>query len=143
MDDDFYVTQPIDAVPSNHAGTLAERAAEASGEYKASLEATEAFLAHHGRPTRSFELHQPMHIDSDRMNIVLDLASGERTPLQARSLYGNWWGIASSEAADCKVRRSSDPIPASPFLSTQDASFPDFLPFLKQLFPTPSQYEVA
>ena len=141
MDDDFFITEPIAAVQLQHRGSLDEHIAATLGPYRASLTATRDFLAAHDKPTLSYELHQPMPIDSARMAFVLDAIKAERTPLQARSLYGNWWGIEASQVEDCKIRSRGDQLPAGPFLSTQHSAFVAFRPWLQGLFAAPSRYE--
>lgn len=144
MDDDFYITEPIAEVPANHHGTLEQRAQTAHGTgYRDSLSATAKYLARHGKPALNYELHQPILIDSARMADVLDATKDQSTPLQARSLYANWWGIPSTEAEDCKVRAKTDPLPAGPFLSTEDGAFSAVRPYLQSFFPDPSPYERA
>ena len=142
MNDDFYIRQPVQAVPSLHAGLLEERISAAATGYGRQLRAAAALLSDRGfKHPLAWTLHIPLVVVRETLAGVLSLV-GIRSPIpEWRTVYGNVARVPGYPADDVKVRRASDPMPAGPFLSTQDGSFPAVLPHLRRLFPGPSEYE--
>jgi hypothetical protein len=138
MNDDFYLMEPIAEVPSWHDGPLAERVQTARGAYRDHLRAAQARLPD---DALAWTLHIPVVVERDPLAEVLAKLDG-RTPPEWRTMYGNLTGQTGAQAPDVKVRRRNDPIPAGPFLSTSDATFPAMRAMLAGRFPTRCAHEV-
>jgi hypothetical protein len=136
MNDDFYVMEPT-SVPSWHAGPLSERVRTAAGAYRNHLRAASERLP---SDALAWTLHIPVVVESDALADVLS-GLGGKVPPEWRTMYGNLTGATGERAADVKVRRRSDPVPAGPFLSSSAGSFGTLLPLLRKRFPQPSGYE--
>lgn len=137
FNDDFYVMDPVLAVPTYHAGPLSERTRPMSADLRIARDAL-AELGH--KDPIDWTLHLPFVVWRRRLERVLALLT---SPAEWRTMYGNLAGIAGERADDVKVRRRSDPIPDGPFLSSSPATFPALARLLRQRFPTPGPYEVA
>jgi hypothetical protein len=143
FNDDFYVMDPVLAVPTYHAGPLAERVKTAGGAYKTHLRVAQERLTEMGyEQPLAWTLHIPVAVWRAKLARILGMLTGPTLP-EWRTMYGNLAGALGEQAEDVKVRRRSHPIPAGPFLSSSDTTFGVVRPLLKSLFPTPSPYEVA
>lgn len=144
FNDDFYVMDPVLAVPTYHAGPLAEKAARTRGSYGNALrEALRRLLAF--ADPLAWTLHIPMVVDRRLLADILanTLATAHRMVPEWRTMYGNIAGLVGEYADDVKVRRRTDPMPSGPFLSSHDAAIGWLVPILRRRFPTPSPYELA
>lgn len=142
FNDDFYVVQPIDRIPSLHAGPLAQRIASARTTYRRQLLAAADLLASLGkRDLLAWTLHVPVVVRLEWLRLALRLIGTRRPIPEWRTVYGNLWGVAGEQAPDVKVRQRSDEFPMGPFLSTQDATLSAVAPRLARLFPNKSEYE--
>lgn len=136
FNDDFYVMRPVLAVPTYHAGLLAQRSSP-----PASLRQAGRMLAHMGyRDIIDWTLHIPLVVWRQKLADALARTLGLA---EWRTMYGNLTGLVGEQADDVKVRRRSDPLPTGPFLSSSDATYPSLAKLLQRTFPTPSPYEVA
>lgn len=143
MNDDFYILEPLAAVPSWHDGLLVDRAKAARGGYGNHLREALRVLTElgHQQPT-AWTLHIPVVVWRDRLAAILSTLAGKVLP-EWRTMYGNLAGETGEQAPDVKVRRRTDPMPDGPFLSSSDATFRWLHPWLAARFPTPSPYEVT
>ncbi|AVR77323.1 hypothetical protein SEA_SAMSCHEPPERS_4 [Mycobacterium phage SamScheppers] len=149
FNDDFFVTEPVDAAPAAFRCSLDDhirlpRVQRNGGWWLESLTLTRTCLQAHGieKPT-SYELHMPIEVDRRRMAEVLDLFRYVQpvNPPQWRSLYGNLADHGGEKLKDVKCFDAS--ALRRPFHSTEDRSFPRFHRELHKLFPEPSPYEAA
>lgn len=147
MNDDFYIVEPIDALPAMHRGTVAEVIAEqesrgiGESSYTSAMRTTRARLVKMGysKPL-SYSLHVPMVVG--KADMLAAIAAGEGIDrAQYRTLYGNIAGIGGVKVPDVKLITKHDAFPDGPFASTSDRTFSAALPRLKALFPDPCQYE--
>ena len=154
MNDDFFITQPVEKIQLCYRGTLAAHLAlprlrvstNGASWWKDSLLTTQVCLQALGYDAPlSYELHVPMPINRHRMRETLErfAAVTPANPPQWRSLYGNLHGepdeIVQSE--DSKVFRNA-PL-RRPYHSTTDLSWRHFRAPLAAMFPEPSRYELA
>lgn len=148
MNDDFMVMRPVEGAPAWHRGSLTGHilSVQGSGPWKRSLQATRRWLQHRGvRHPLSYELHVPVAMNGRRLATVLSLFDlAERDLPQWRTVYGNFWGVESTQHPDCKIRRDGSFWDDSwPFLSTDEAIW-DSHPAgaaVRAAFPDPSPYE--
>lgn len=142
FNDDFFVTRPIESVPTLHRGTLAEHARHAKGAWGNTLRDTMRFLIAHGIPEPlSFDLHVPMEMERAPLCEVLDMVP-PGVALQARSLYGNWAHVPATKSVDVKVHGRQAQVSPDLFLSTSDSTFNGSAGrWIRQHFPAPSPYE--
>ena len=144
FNDDFFVMEPMDEVPSLHAGPLS-KIAHGATTYRRQLQEAARLLEAAGflpRDLLAWTLHIPVVVDRERLSTVLRMVGTRRPIAEWRTVYGNYWGVTGEEASDVKVRRRTD-APDGPFLSTQDATFEFVASRIKRAFPTPSPYEAA
>ena len=139
FNDDFYVMEPIDAVPSWHDGPLAEKLAQVHGAYRNHLRAAASLLP---ADAVAWTLHIPLVVERDPLDAVLATLDG-KVPPEWRTMYGNLTGATGTQHEDVKVRRRRDDVPAGPFLSSSDGTFHWLLRHLRQRFPVPGPYEVT
>lgn len=130
MNDDFFLTAPVDQVPDLHHGPLAAELADYQSRYPLNqrmigmgktLDLLRT-LGHHD--PLSYELHVPMIVDKATMLEGLGLAeqAGIEVP-HIRSLHGNLAGAHGTYADDVKVYTYSSVELPKPFVSTSDRSF--------------------
>jgi hypothetical protein len=153
FNDDFYVTQPLDAVPVQHLGpmrlVLAEyrRKYPVNGGYTEAMAQTFAWLRSIGvADPLCYEMHAPITIDRDTMRDVIQRAERDGLDVDRfhnRTAYGNLAGIGGEQCEDVKVYTTLRvPIPI-PFVSTNDTSFTTGAigRTLRAMYPEPSRYE--
>lgn len=146
FNDDFFVMQPMEEIPSWDMGDLAWVISEhAESRYRTAMERTHQLLLNMGviAPV-SFELHIPMLIEKLGMLLALSLGKGIHG-VHNRTLYGNLEGIESEYHQDVKVYRKDTKKSYTewPFISTSDRTF-RFHPvgrYIQKQFPTPGPYE--
>lgn len=142
MNDDMYVTQPIEHVPVLNGGTIREvidtRLTQGTNtRHTEGMNRTLDYLEANGHPDPlSFELHVPMLIHKEPMLDALNTG-----PYQRRTIYGALTGLTGTTTQDVKITRPYQPLPKGPFLSTSDETFPWAETRLQRLFPNTSQYE--
>ncbi|WP_225846894.1 hypothetical protein [Streptomyces sp. HPF1205] len=150
FNDDFFVMQPVEAMPVLHRGPLeqVERrcAHRATGSYAQGLRETRALLADlgHKRPL-SYELHVPMPMSKTRARETLE--AGQRLQLlHKRTLYGNLHQVGGRQIFDPKVLTRSPRFPHNaPFLSTAPDTFAagSVGQFIRRQFAAPGPYEAG
>lgn len=150
MNDDFFVTAPIDAVPNLHGGPLADELAAYRAKFPINQRmqgmAQTLDLLHslgHDQPL-SYELHVPLVVAKAAMLDVINTATaaGIEVP-HKRSLYGNLAGIGGDRIEDVKVYTNRTVQVPRPFASTSDRIFHSgwIGRRIAADFATPSQYE--
>ena len=135
MNDDFYITRPIDSIPIYHGGSL-ETKAESYRNFKATsrhaelLMETVNLLKQNGVPRPlDYSLHIPMTIHKENFEHSINMGGA------IRSVYGNLNRIGGTQLPvhDVKVHHKSIAFPESfaflkneynlPFLSSSDQTF--------------------
>jgi hypothetical protein len=106
FNDDFYVMEPIEAVPSWHRGPLREW--RRSGAYGlADREAYRRLTAAGIPEPLDWTLHIPLVVERDRLADVLRAMDG-RIPPEWRTMYGNLSGVTgatpSRRGPSCRAR---------------------------------------
>lgn len=134
FNDDFYVMDPVLAIPSYHAGPLV------SGPGPVRLALRRLREMGYDSPL-AWTLHIPVVVWRRKLADILATLTGRQVP-EWRTMYGNLSGATGERAPDVKVRSRSDRIPSGPFLSSSDATFPLLRRMLAARFPMPSPYEV-
>lgn len=123
MNDDFFVMEPVDALPVWHHGPLADHAAacKPSG-YADGLARTAVLLQATGiEIPLSYELHVPLAVDTDGWRFALEPKRIDLR-LAPRSIYGNLHDLGGDLHDDVKIV-DRDQAPAGPYVSTTDLSF--------------------
>jgi hypothetical protein len=145
MNDDFFILRPTRRLPSLVRGLLADHLAISRGWWRATLLATVQHLeAACIEAPLSYELHVPVLMERDKLGEVLAAAKMRPMPPQWRTLYGNVHRVPAEVALDVKLRnRRHEWSTDTAFLSTEDWTFREVLPFLADRFPLPSPYERA
>lgn len=113
----------------------------------------QADLKRMGKPTKSFELHTPLIFKQDFKEVIKKFS----VDTLIRSAYCNYLEIEGERftgkidgqsAFDCKFVKAPKPVDVTKaiesmdFISTGVYSVHAVLPFLQQLFPTPSKFEI-
>ncbi len=144
MNDDFFVTAPVESVPILHAGPLAtSRRLQLPGVYGDAHRRTLPILRELGHEDpMSYELHVPMVVNPHVMAPLLR-EYGRHGPILKRSLYGNVSHSGGREVVDPKVFQSEEPLAHHvPFVSTSDAAWHGRAGLkLRARFKEPSPYE--
>lgn len=156
FNDDFFVTEPIVAVPALNRGPLKTVLAwyettHPGSRYTAGMRNTYDWLRTLGIDNPlSFELHTPLKVNRHLAATVyeqidLALASGElQRPIHWRTVYGNLTNAGGAPTRDVKVYGHLDGLPLGPFASTTDRVFRHGITGrrIRALFPAPSEYEL-
>jgi hypothetical protein len=151
MNDDFYIVKPIGDLKVYHQGLLKDKvdtylSFAPKSHYTKMLIATYEYLVAQGcKKPLCYDLHVPMVMNKQKLKEALD------TNLLWRSIYGNLNKIGGTKMDDVKVysdkgveRIKYDYLNSkSPFLSSQDNTFPILKEMLKELYPNQSKYEAV
>ncbi len=144
MNDDFFITRPIEGVPVQHMGPLAtSRRMRLQGPFGDAHRRTLPILRELGhQDPLSYEVHAPMIVNPQIMAPLLE-EYGRHGPLLKRSLYGNVAHCGGVEVSDPKVFQSEAPVGVHvPFVSTSDAAWHGRAGLkLRARFKDPSPYE--
>jgi len=150
MNDDFFFLKPVGDMPIYHGGLLREKANSylelGSKRYGTLLLRTCNSLVHLGiRNPIDYDVHLPMPMNKQKLKESINKA------YFPRSTYGNLNNIGGTHIDDVKSYSSNSPLSQRsydfksgdlPFVSTEDDSFQEIYEnILKEMFPTPSQYE--
>lgn len=155
MNDDFFILKPIlnpakelnlcrgtiESVLANYK----KRFHNYTTAYIQGMEQTKIFLEDHGiKEPLSYELHIPMMLNKEKVLKMFEIPYLESIKvLHKRSLYGNLYLKGSLQINDVKVLVDYFyPLGTDKFLSTEDNSFARCRPFLNDLFPEKSEYEI-
>jgi hypothetical protein len=123
MNDDFFIMKPW--IPENfNKGILSEQIATRKRDaYTTALINTEKFLINRGMSTFNFELHTPMIVEREKLQIALDELMPRirgSAPVLIRSYYGNRWGLKTARVDDVK---NIPDYKGKTLLSTNDKTF--------------------
>ncbi len=147
MNDDFFVTQAVDALPALRRGeTLIEHIAHVKGHgsWRDSLLATMKMLRELGyQDPLSYELHVPVIMERAKLAEVVKVAEQVKgNPPQWRTLYGNMHSVEAIVAKDNKVSRRRQKYSEGSFESSDESTFNVLLkPKMEALFPDRCEYE--
>ena len=152
FNDDFFVTAPLDRVPTLHRGPVTQVLAQYRAKYRTSnyidaMQATHDWLVRTGyRNPLSYELHTPMVLHRPTLTALLDRAQADGvdvTRLHYRTAYGNIAGVGGDKVGDVKVYHHGDTAVPTPLASTLDATFTrgGIGRALRAMYPDPSPYE--
>jgi len=152
MNDDFFVLRPHDDIPFWWERSMVQQAARSpdprSQRHRMLMLETNLYLTQRGVIIpKSYELHIPMRIDSEMLMRVAGRAYNRfnpNYPPRWRSLYGNLNPAVrenSHQREDVKFHVAKELRDNLDFLSTDDRTFKNFLPFLQSKFPKKSPWE--
>lgn len=148
FNDDFYIMQPVEDMPTYYDRTLFRRIQQiekrrkgASSLYSMQLRATRDALQDMGYKTFNYAVHMPMLINRKK-----GLAVIEKHPKlhMFRSVYGNVCNIGGEQHSDVKiVQKDIKPKEDCDFLSTGDTPMTETEVgrFIMAKFPNPCKYE--
>jgi len=151
MNDDFFITKPIDKIVSYYNGTLQDKidayeTVLGRSSYINRLKTTQDQLIRSGiNNPLNYEIHVPMAMSKQKFNDILRMNHN----LLYRSIYGNTYNDESQEMKDVKVYQSENFKSLSynfqedyPFLSTENKSFDELKhSYLLNVFPNKTIYE--
>lgn len=142
MNDDFFILEPLAAVPLLHRGPIDAALAPVRSEYRAGMEQAAAELRRRGvAEPLSYELHVPMPMTRSGLRRTF---ADRVPPGQVRTMLGNLEGLGGELAADVKVHGFRAPLPPGPFASTSPRSLDRHAQAgraLRAMFPEPSSFE--
>jgi hypothetical protein len=153
MNDDFFITHKIDKIETYYSGNLRdmvdrlEKTCNAYNMERSYLNrVTRTYTYIKGKfkivEPINYELHMPMPMEKKKLADVIGL------PTLWRSAYGNKHNVGGILSGDVKVYGSDGHISfdylnrPGPYVSSNDDSFDDMKPYLHNLFPNPSKYEL-
>jgi len=161
MNDDFVIMKPIDAIPLNNFGPMADVIAHYDERYPDGNWYADSLRDQYNVLTKkgftnllSYELHAPLVLNKNK---VLQLYREVTEPLgQFRSYYGNYFHLGGVTVPDVKifmVARHNDPrynedpeayLKDQTFLSSTGGAFKADIPggYVRALFPEKSEYEL-
>lgn len=151
MNDDFFITKPLDTVPVYHGGLLLDKInryyeLNPGSSYNRMLFRTYNYLVKNGiKDPLDYDIHIPLPFNRTKLRKTI---VKKELP---RSTYGNLAGIGGEYMPDVKTysrgsklsQRSHNFLESDyPYISSEDGSFLDILNgVLKDMFPEPSKYE--
>ena len=144
MNDDFFVMQPHEQLPTMHRGLLSAlvKAGIMASGYNRAMKQTLELLQKRGiAEPLMYDLHAPMLVSKAGMLEALDACSAPT--IQERTLYGNLQAVGGEKRHNHKVRRQDRGWSSWPFLSTNEHTFAT-LPVGEQIrgvFPDRCPYE--
>lgn len=153
FNDDFFVTEPIKELPVYHFGSYHKFENRYNTRHPASMYTS---IIHHTRTILnelqvekpiSYELHVPMMMRKQHFLNILKLQAvfnPSRSPVNPRSLVGNFYRYGGEEIADVKMYRYDERFNHdSPFLSTTDDTFANGKvgEYIRAQFPEKCKYE--
>lgn len=152
MNDDFYVTAPLEQIPVLNQGRTVDvlaryrRRFPAGSAYIDAMQATHDWLVDLGHTDPlCYELHIPMTLTKTGLRQVLGDAQAaglDPTRVHYRTAYGNTHGVGGVSMDDVKVYDRTSRELAKPFASTHDVSYGGRIGrTLRATFPDPSRYE--
>ena len=149
MNDDFFIIKPIGSMPIFHGGRLLDKINRYvlhnnHNKYtRILLHAHKKIIKLGIKDPLDYDIHTPIIIDKTKIKDFIDIS------LAPRSLYGNMFNIGGKEMQDVKIYKTKNMLSHSAnineesiLVSTEDSSFIDILPMLKELFPTKTKYEI-
>lgn len=152
FNDDFFVMQPIEGVPTLQRGKLKDvidyYSTINSGQYLQNMERTRDVLLEFGiTDPLSYALHVPMVMNKKRRKVLqaTQLMFNEKgLDIQMRTLYGNFYHLGGDYYEDVKANKLNDePDKSAIFLSSNDQTFMrgKIGDYIKRSFTEKSEYE--
>lgn len=151
MNDDFFILEPIDQVPTLHRGPVIDvleeyRRRTNAGHYVTGMLETLELLYDlgHDEPL-SYELHVPLVVSKNAMRDAIEEATRRDIPVpHKRTLYGNLTRIGGTQIEDVKVTDNALRRLSGPFVSTSDHSYRHgwIGRHLEHTFDRPGPYEI-
>jgi hypothetical protein len=153
MNDDFFITRPIDDVPNVHRGPLDEMvdwyARNRLTSHRQRAAVTRQVLRRAGRTEGllSYELHVPMVVNRHALADGVRMIASSTTPghgVAKRTFYGNLAGLGGTRERDVKAMSARDAMPETPlpFVSTSPHSWAGLVGgWVRQRFAEPCAYE--
>lgn len=135
MNDDFFITAPVNQVPALHRGIVIDVLTDYQARYGTRIGKRNHYIdgmaatlqllndmGHHD--PLSYELHVPLVVHKDAMREAIEVATtaGLEAP-HKRTLYGNLAHLGGQQTRDVKVNTSSSVQMPEPFVSTCDKIF--------------------
>lgn len=153
MNDDFFILKPVTVEDLKVCRGPIDKVLESyvyrygtdANPYISGMRKTKIFLQDLGiKEPISYELHIPMVINKKKFLDMFSLPHIEGVkPLHKRTLYGNLYCKGFKEINDVKVLNEYYyPFGSDKFLSTEDNSWPRVKPFMQNLFPNKSEFEI-
>lgn len=155
MNDDFFVTQPVESVTTYHRGSITDVITDVRqrvhffSKYQQGMEESRRVLSESfgiDKPV-SYSLHTPFVYNKYRLLETLDKSDELRhrtvEATDTRTMYGNMWKIGGRKVRDVKISRHFPTITSElPFRSSDPWSWErSHTDFIRDAFPDPSPYE--
>jgi hypothetical protein len=142
FNDDFFVMKPTAHVPVMYRGPLREVSMAVGPDYGRRMREVADWLEGCGYGTGCYEVHAPMPLMRDALEVTLNLAvPAPGRHMHKRSIYANVVGLRS-ESVWVEDFKTGDAEPW-PYLSTNEAVFnrKPVGDLIRKTFPDPSPYE--
>ena len=127
FNDDFFIMEKIDKPKNYYRGDLYKRIVQLEDVYKGFTAYSKLLrncakeLESLGCTTKDFSLHIPIKINKEDMLTIRKMTDFEGF----RSLYGNYYNIATETMSDCKITSLGKEYKSGCYLSTEDRAFKD------------------
>lgn len=154
FNDDYFLTQPMDALKVEHyfdGGLLDRVEFDPTNWYNEYLTNTCAILKLHELECKNFDIHYPMPIRKDKFLSIMKFfeADWEHTKkLLVKSLYANALEIEGEFLSDCKIRRPKIDrhidayVKEKPMFSISDEALTETMKkYIINLYPEVSKFE--
>lgn len=138
MNDDFYITSPIDEVPITHGGPIDQYGGQQ--ELRIRMRQTKRALVQEleGAELYTYDgVHMPLPLERDRARIALDCSKG----MLWRTWYGNMCSIGGEQVPNTKYKGTYPPPTELPtFFSTNAGGLKVTRELLEDILPQESCY---
>jgi hypothetical protein len=154
MNDDFFVTQPIDSVPVLHRGYMTDVVESVlpvvgNSSWAQGMRNIGVMLEAEGyaKPL-CYELHVPMPMQKQLLREAIEWGESRRLPtsrtFMVRTIYGNIHSIGGDLVSDVKIYRNRESIQEDmPFRSSAPTTWNTaFTNSIRSTFPRKSKYEL-
>lgn len=137
MNDDIYLLEPMNTIPFYYSGNLKNYSESGSKPLQKQLEAM-------GKPAKHFDIHYPIIYGQDFKKVSENFTDN----VILKSMYCNFMEIEGNEILDCKLVKDTKPemikefVKNKPCLSTGTLSLKSAIPFLKEMLPFKSKFEI-
>ena len=151
FNDDFFVMQPLEEIPTYHLGDLDKVIAEhrPGTAYRNAMQKTRDRLIENQAENidgalYSYETHCPMVIEKLGMQLALSIGQGIHG-MHNRTMYGNLMEVGGTETSDFKIYRTEKESAYKqwPYISTSDRTFHYHHAgrYIREMFSKPGPYE--
>lgn len=149
MNDDFFIVKPITEIKYYYNGPLnkiieqLQKRGGSAGYLNLLIKTYKALIRNKVKEPLNYDIHVPMVINKTKLRKIFDQYQ------LWRSSYGNVYKVGGEYMRDVKYH--TNPIHKTsfnylesdlPYLSTEDDSFDHVIPYLEEMFPYPSPYEL-